>query len=576
MKLRSSVLVISALGVALSGCGGSGSQGNETPPSGNIYTGVVIDGPLQGATVFADINRNGVKDPGEPATVTDSNGKYTLRISTDIYHPPVIVDVQPTAVDADTGQAVGKYYRLEAPDGVYSVINPITTMIKALMDVNPGLKQRDAERMVRGYLGLSDSYEIYADYTLKTPPSSVSEEKWKGFLSESGRAHNIARIAAAVMGSYWENAKAAYGGSVPSEKITLVNSLLTEATLKRVAPLASGLPNNVAIDLNDLTISDVSVNYVQMEAKIRNIALGANVSLAQIVRQDELHVLPFKTAAANYAHFVLKDGGSSNSAGQVISGDSNVLLPNTTETYEHSLQTPANQRKALFQGAVSFDPSTGEDTLGDSQTAFRWRVTRLSVAGDLQRNLYDLEWLKDPLAVWPAGSIVYKAIVKTSGTGMIAYEEDTSKLYSGSLAETLYNGCCGTVTPNNGLRVGNMIFRFAPPGVSYGLEVIGETSLASISGSAETALATKGSWTLKQTYVGNKYLVLGVPADYWSYLGSSVNDGLFSPFSKPSMVIVQVGEAKYMVGWQYPEGRYAEFYMLNTVAYDALKNNLKW
>ena len=175
MKLRSSVLVISALGVALSGCGGSGSQGNETPASGNIYTGVVIDGHLQGATVFADINRNGVKDPGEPATVTDSNGKYTLRVSADIYHPPVIVDVLPTTVDADTGQPVGKYYRLEAPDGVYSVINPITTMIKALMDVNPGLKQRDAERMVRGYLGLSDSYEIYADYTLKTPPASVSE-----------------------------------------------------------------------------------------------------------------------------------------------------------------------------------------------------------------------------------------------------------------------------------------------------------------------------------------------------------------------------------------------------------------
>ena len=69
MKLRSSVLLISALGTALSGCGGSGSQGNETPASGNIYTGVVIDGPLQGATVFADINRNGVKDPGRSEDV---------------------------------------------------------------------------------------------------------------------------------------------------------------------------------------------------------------------------------------------------------------------------------------------------------------------------------------------------------------------------------------------------------------------------------------------------------------------------------------------------------------------------
>ena len=576
MKLRSSVLVISALGVALSGCGGSGSQGNETPPSGNIYTGLVIDGPLQGATVFADINRNGVKDPGEPATVTDGNGKYTLRVSTDIYQPPVIVEVQPTAVDADTGQAVGKYYRLEAPDGVYSVISPITTMIKALIDVNPGLKQRDAERMVRGYLGLSDSYEIYADYTLKTPPASVSEDKWKVFLSESGRTHNIARIAAAVMASYWENAKSAYGGSVPPEKVTLVNSLMAEATLKKIAPLASGLPNNVAIDLNDVTISDVSVSYDQMEAKIRNIGLGANVSLAQVVRQDDLHVVPFKTAASNYAHFVLKDGGSTKSAGQTIVGDSNVLLPDLSVTYDHSLQSIGTPRKPLFQGAVSFDSSTGEDTLGDSQTAFRWRVTRLSVVGDLQRNFYDPSWLKDSSAAWPAGSVIYKTIAKTSGTGMIAYEEDATKLYTGSLAESLYNGCCGTSTQNNGLRVGNLIFRFAPPGVSYGLEVVGETNLASISGSTETALTTKGSWTLKQTYVGNKYLVLGVPTDYWSYLGDAVYDRLFSPFSKPSMVLAQLGDTKYTVGWQYPEGRFSEFYLLNTVAYNALKNNLKW
>ena len=41
-------------------------------------TGTVIKGPLSGALVFADQNSNGQFDDGEPNTIKDENGDYSL------------------------------------------------------------------------------------------------------------------------------------------------------------------------------------------------------------------------------------------------------------------------------------------------------------------------------------------------------------------------------------------------------------------------------------------------------------------------------------------------------------------
>ena len=576
MKLRSSVLVISALGVALSGCGGSGSQGNETPASGNIYTGVVIDGHLQGATVFADINRNGVKDPGEPATVTDSNGKYTLRAPANIYQPPVVVDVPETAIDSDTGKPVGKYYRLTAADGVYSVISPLSTMVRALMDVHPGLTRNDAELMVRGYFALSGSYDLNVDYTLKDAPAGASEEKWAQFLAESGRAHNIARIAAVVMATYWGNANAAYGGRVLPEKLAMVNSLLAVQTLKQIAPLAATLPNKGLVDLDTLKVDIASVSSDKLDADIRKITLGADMSLTQVIESGELHLLPFKTAAANYAHFVLKNGGATNTSINIsdksIKATSSVLLPDLSETYDHSLQVMGNGRQSLFQGALKFEASTHEDILRDPQMTTRWRVNRLPIAGEQQGLLYDPSWLKNPYATWPDNAIAYKAIVKTAVLGATLYEENSARQYAGKLPDKLYSDtdCCG-INAAKGLQLGDLVVRFSPPVVDAFTGPRGTTNFALLNGATSTPLDIKGSWALNGSYVD-----LDIPADYRGHLKDLANDRLFSVNSTPNIVLLPLNDTQYAVGLHYPEGRYLELIMLNSIAYEAIKTNLKW
>lgn len=570
-KLCSSVYAISALSVILAGCGGSGSSGIETPPSGNVYSGVVVDGPLEGASVFADINRNGVKDAGEPATVTDKEGHYSLRVSSDIYQPPVIVDVPPTAIDADSGKPVGKYYRLEAPDGVYSVINPITTMIKAAMVVNPGAKRSDAERIVRGYLNLSDTYEIYADYSIVTRPDGVSKDNWTKFLRESGRARNIGRVTAATMGKYWEYVQASYGGNVPKEKTSLIQGLLAEAALKSVAPLAGALPNNGLVDIDTLNVPDPALSIEKLEARMRQISLGVNTSLGEAIAKGVLHAIPFKNANANYAHFSLKDGGNSNFSGQPVTGESKTILPDLTETDEQSLRSLSDGDRPLFGGTLRFDAASGEDILTDIQNSFRWQLMRLPTEGEYQRTMIDPSWLNDSSAIWPANATAYRALVRISGAPVVSYLKDSNRYQTGALPESLFV-CCGLSA--NALKIGDLGVKFVPD--ASGFSFTGVTQFESYASGAAVALATKGSWSNLNTFAGARYISLAIPNEYWSELKETSKDGLFSSFSRPTMVLAQMNANKYTVGWQFPEGRYAEFIMLNDVAYNALKNNLKW
>lgn len=567
-KLCSSVYAISALSVILAGCGGSGSSGIETPVSGSTYSGVVVDGPLEGASVFADINRNGVKDAGEPATLTGKDGRYTLKVPSDIYQPPVIAEVLPTSIDADTGKPVGKYYRMEAPDGIYSVINPVTTMIKSLMAVNPVLKRTDAERIVRGYLNFSDSYELYADYSVTEQPAGVSKQIWDKFLPEATRARNIGRVAAATLGKYWESALAVYGGTIPNEKMSPIQGVLTEQVLKNIAPLAGVLPSNGLVDIGTLEIADPALSYEQLESRIRQISLGAPSSLGKVAAEGALHAVPFRNGNNNYAHFLLKNGGITNTTGQSLVGESKVILPDLTETDEGSLRSLGEGNQGVFGGRLSFDAASGEDQLNGS----RWRLAKLPTEGEYQRTMFDSSWLKNPSAVWPANAVAYRALVRIYGGGMVLYINDATRYQSGVLPGVLFT-CCGT-SSGSSVRIGDLGVKFGPDTTGFGFG--GDLQFESFASSTTVDVSKKGHWSNTTTFIGLNYVSLTIPDDLWSILKDAPIDRLFSNFSRSSMVFAQVGASKYTTGWLYPEGRYTEFIMLNDVAYNALKNNLKW
>jgi hypothetical protein len=153
---------LAAAVLTLTACGGDSSSTPATPQS---LSGVVIDGPLQGATVCLDLNKNGSCDSGEPtSSTTDASGAYTItgltaeQVSSGA---PLIAVIPATAVDTSTGATVGTAYTLQAPAGKPSVISPITNMVQA--GIAQGLTQAQSEAAVAAQLQVNAT-NLYNNY----------------------------------------------------------------------------------------------------------------------------------------------------------------------------------------------------------------------------------------------------------------------------------------------------------------------------------------------------------------------------------------------------------------------------
>ncbi len=166
LRLPLSALLLAAL----SACSGGGGDSSPAPqaaaqatPAATLISGRAVDGPLQGATACYDLNDNGACDGGEPVSgTTDAAGRFTLRVdpATAGRHR-VVVDVPASAIDADTGSAVGSAFTLRAPasgtGGDQAVfVSPLTTLVQAHMD-DTGATLADATALVRSQAGLAFS-----------------------------------------------------------------------------------------------------------------------------------------------------------------------------------------------------------------------------------------------------------------------------------------------------------------------------------------------------------------------------------------------------------------------------------
>ena len=121
------LLAMASALLLLAGC-------NDEEPTVSV-TGLVVDGPLQGATVCYDLNDNGSCDAGEPSATTDADGKYALDIleSAAGLHG-VVAQVPATAIDKDTNAAVGAAFTLRTvPSGAAGAqavfVSPVTTLV---------------------------------------------------------------------------------------------------------------------------------------------------------------------------------------------------------------------------------------------------------------------------------------------------------------------------------------------------------------------------------------------------------------------------------------------------------------
>jgi hypothetical protein len=128
----------------LTACGGGGSSDSNTkdpvtPSTAITMSGKAIDGYIQGAAVYLDLNFNRQWDDGEPQTTTNAAGDYRLELPEELQtcaqYAPLVVDVPAGAIDLDLGPVTEAYQMVLPPtfapitqDDAYHV-TPFTTVL---------------------------------------------------------------------------------------------------------------------------------------------------------------------------------------------------------------------------------------------------------------------------------------------------------------------------------------------------------------------------------------------------------------------------------------------------------------
>lgn len=171
-----SLITMTAVAALLSACGSGGVNGVGV-------TGRVIDGYLKGAVVCLDVNDNKSCDANEPTATSGAGGAFSLNppSNLDLSTVRLIANVPATAVDEDTGAAVGAPYQLTAPANL-AVVTPLTTL--ALSYKDRGETWAQALQSVKRDLAITDSlFKVDSDY--------VAEANVK--------THNVARLVAGVI-----------------------------------------------------------------------------------------------------------------------------------------------------------------------------------------------------------------------------------------------------------------------------------------------------------------------------------------------------------------------------------------
>ena len=120
LSKRSKFVHTSPLALVTVAACGSNSDTSQT------YSGNVINGPLNNALVFLDLNSNGILDGSEASVRTDANGAFTISTKATAFQLIAITD--DTTIDTASGE-VYSGVRLKAPLNA-SVITPTTTLME--------------------------------------------------------------------------------------------------------------------------------------------------------------------------------------------------------------------------------------------------------------------------------------------------------------------------------------------------------------------------------------------------------------------------------------------------------------
>ncbi|NNU43715.1 Ig-like domain-containing protein [Ramlibacter montanisoli] len=270
--------------------------------AGGFSTGIVADGYLRGAQIHVDANNNRAADAGEvlPGVVTDGQGQFVLAAGT-----PAGVILATGGVNVDTG--VPNALTLVAPAGS-SVVNPLTTLVQAVLDNNPGATLAQANTLVVNALGLPAGTDL-AHYD----PLAVLA------VNPTDAAALSVQTAVATVATIVTLAAAAPAGTLTPE--AAADQVFSNLATQMGTPAAPAAP----LDLTSAS-SDVAAALAGASAASEATILAATVaidnatSLSGVFAAQAAALDTIAPAAPTLALAAASDSGASSSDG--ISNDS--------------------------------------------------------------------------------------------------------------------------------------------------------------------------------------------------------------------------------------------------------------
>ncbi|MEP6487929.1 DUF4347 domain-containing protein [Microcoleus vaginatus GB2-A3] len=208
--------------------------------------GVVVDGYIEGATIFFDANKNGVKDASEPSATTDAKGEYELDIPDSFdTNKNGIFDAEEGNLVAFGGTDTATGLPLETPVSAPADATVVTLLTSLVTDLMAGgMTQSEAESKVKSTLSIPAGVDLLdldpIASTAKNEAGGVETlvamtkvqnviTQTSSLIDGASTADNAA-IVKAVVGAI--NSKIQSGGSLDLSDAAQVESIIQQSVAK--------------------------------------------------------------------------------------------------------------------------------------------------------------------------------------------------------------------------------------------------------------------------------------------------------------------------------------------------------
>ena len=400
------LLILMAFG--LTACGGS-SDVQQNYSSG----GTAVKGPLSKATVFIDLDNDGVLDSNELSTTTSSTGTYSFSTTNQsLLQGDIVVQTNENTTDASSGEILSGL-TLTASEGS-TVVSPATTLIKSIVD--GGATVAAAEAKVQAALGITEDVDLSTFNPFATDNISAAKEVEAAAQKIVAIANTVAAAAEAA-GADKDVALASALDTIATE----ANSATTPLDLSDTT--GTGVISKVVTAVNTATstVADASITNA-----IANINTAIDTTVASATTLDDARET-----------FAIAQSTLTEAAIATVTGDTYIATQLGTTSDPTALKTISSTSISIKgnKGSVSESDeaitATGSLTLSDPDTsdAVTYRVKEGSATLLGTNNL-----LGGSLNVDATGNWTYSLDVTGDATKLALLQELQSKTYQGDLA----------------------------------------------------------------------------------------------------------------------------------------------